>query len=65
MTFLELCKRVRADAGISGDMATVLNQQGMMAKLVNWVRQADLDIQRMHTSWAFMWRTAKIGRAHV
>lgn len=58
MTFLELCKRVRADAGISGDIATVLNQQGMMAKLVNWVRQADLDIQRMQTSWTFMWRTA-------
>lgn len=58
MTFLELCKRVRSEAGISGDIATVTNQQGIMAKLVEWVRQADLDIQRMHPNWQFMWRMA-------
>ena len=57
MTFLELCKRVRLEAGISGDIATVLNQQGIMAKLVEWVRQADLDIQRI-PNWQFMWRMA-------
>lgn len=57
MTFLELCKRVRMESGISGEITSVTGQQGIYAKLVMWVKQADLDIQRMHPDWTFMWRS--------
>jgi len=57
MTFLELCQRVRQESGISGSgPTTVVNQQAILAKVVEWVRQADLDIQRLHPDWTFLWR---------
>lgn len=57
MTFLELCNRVRQESGISGSgPVTVFNQQAILAKVVEWVRQADLDIQRLHPDWTFLWR---------
>lgn len=59
MTFLELCVRVRQESGISGEgPLSVVGQQGILAKVVEWVRQADNDIQSMHTDWSFLWRTA-------
>lgn len=58
MNFLELCKRTRQDSGISGDIASVIGQQGILAKLVTWVQEADLEIQRSHREWSFMWRRA-------
>lgn len=61
MTFLELCRRVRLDSGISGDIATVDNQQGILAKLVTWVREADYDILKSRTDWIFMQRSANAG----
>lgn len=56
MNFLEICKRVRQDSGISGDIAAVTGQQGILAKLVTWVQEANLEIQRSKTEWSFMWR---------
>lgn len=57
MTFLELCNRVRQESGISGSgPITVVNQQAILAKVVEWVRQADLDIQRLQPDWTFLWR---------
>ncbi|WP_333609713.1 phage adaptor protein [Arsukibacterium sp.] len=57
MTFLELCNRVRQESGISGSgPLTVINQQAILAKVVEWVRQADLDIQRLQPTWTFLWR---------
>lgn len=56
MNFLEICRRVRQDSGISGDIAAVTGQQGILAKLVTWVQEADLEIQRSKTEWSFMWR---------
>jgi hypothetical protein len=57
MTFLELCNRARQESGISGDgPLTTLNQIGILAKVVQWVRQANIDIQLMHGHWSFMWR---------
>lgn len=61
MTFLELCQRVRQESGISGSGPdTVNNQKAILQKVVEWVRQADLDIQRMHQDWAFMWRSQAV-----
>lgn len=57
MTFLELCQRVRQESGISGSgPITVVNQQAILAKVVEWVKQADLDIQRLQPDWSFLWR---------
>lgn len=57
MNFLELCQRVRQESGISGDgPLTVVNQTGILAKVVEWVRQADLDIKRQRNDWKFLWK---------
>lgn len=56
MNFLELCQRVRLKSGLSGDIAAVTGQQAILAKLVTWVQDADLEIQRSKTEWSFMWR---------
>jgi hypothetical protein len=55
MTFLELCKRVRSEAGISGTgPATVVGQTGEMERVVNWTNQAWEDIQNHRTNWLWM-----------
>lgn len=59
MTFLELCNRVRQESGVSGgDLLTVVNQQAILAKIVEWVRQADIDIKGLRSDWNYLWRTA-------
>jgi hypothetical protein len=58
MNFLELCQRVRLKSGLSGDIASVTGQQAILAKVVTWVQDADLEIQRSKTDWSFMWRKA-------
>ena len=61
MTFLELCQRVRQESGISGDgPVSVLNQKSILEKVVQWVKQADLDIQRLQNDWLFMWRMGSV-----
>jgi hypothetical protein len=55
MTFLELCQRVREEAGISGTgPVTVVGQSGEMKRIVNWVNSAWGDIQRMRRNWRWM-----------
>lgn len=54
MNFLELCQRVRQYSGISGDIASVVNQQGILLKLVTWVQQAEYDIVTSRKDWNFM-----------
>jgi hypothetical protein len=57
MTYLELCQRLREEAGLSGSgPTTVSGQQGQLLKLVQWVRSAWNDIQTRHTDWNFLWR---------
>lgn len=57
MNFLELCQRVRQESGISGSgPESVLNQKAILQKVVEWVRQADLDVKRLQEDWLFMWR---------
>jgi hypothetical protein len=54
MTKLELCKRLRQEASISGDgPASTLNQTGEMLRLVNWIEQAYEEIQNMRQDWLF------------
>lgn len=57
MTYLELCVRVREESGVSGTgPASTTNQIGVLAKIVGWVRDADLDIKRFKNDWKFLWR---------
>lgn len=54
-TFLELCQRTRELAGISGVGPTsVTSQNGENLRIVNWTRQAWVDIQNRYDHWAFM-----------
>lgn len=59
MTFLELCRALRQEAGIPSSTngpSTVANQTGEMKRIVDWVNNAYLDIQSMHDDWRFMRR---------
>jgi len=59
MTFLEICQRVRMDAGISGEgPAAVTGQIGILSKVVVWVTKAVLDIQINRNQWSFLWASA-------
>lgn len=56
-TFLDLCKDVRRECGLSGTgPAGVQNQVGMDEKIVNWVKNAWIDIQESQRYWRFMWK---------
>lgn len=55
MTFLELCQRLRSEAGISGSgPTTVISQSGEYEKVVNWIQTAYEDIQNMYATWKFL-----------
>jgi hypothetical protein len=56
MTFLELCQQTRQECGIQGQgPAAVTNQTGILKRVVEWVRDADLFIQTLHPDWDFLW----------
>jgi hypothetical protein len=55
MTFLELVQRAYSEGGLSGvGPQSVDNQSGLNKKLVNWVREAWIDIQAAYSSWKFL-----------
>lgn len=55
MNFLELCQRLRQEAGLSGTgPASVLSQTGEMKRVVDWVSSAYEDIQNLHSNWKFL-----------
>jgi len=55
MNFLQLCRRLREEAGISGNgPMSVTGQTGEMKRLVNWIGSAWEDIQRMRQNWRWM-----------
>jgi hypothetical protein len=54
-TFLDLCKKLRQEAGVSGTGPTsVLDQQGEMKRLVDWIARAYEDIQNAEGNWNFL-----------
>nr|DAV09134.1 MAG TPA: head to tail adaptor [Caudoviricetes sp.] len=56
MTFLELCRRVREESAVTtAGPDTVIGQRDMLAKIVNWVRAADYEIQCKFCDWSFLW----------
>lgn len=55
MTFLEMCKRLRSEAGIAGTgPTTVISQIGELGRVVEWVLSAYEDIQDIHPGWRFL-----------
>lgn len=55
MNFLELCQRLRLEAGISGSgPSSVDNQIGEAGRLVEWVKSAYQDIQDKNPDWWFL-----------
>jgi len=55
MTFLQLCKRLRSEAGISGTgPVTGVGQTGESGKIVEWILSAYEDIQNRHNNWDFL-----------
>lgn len=56
MTFLELCQTVRQEVGVSGTgPTTVLNQEGQLKVIVDFVADSDFQIQILWEDWEFLW----------
>jgi len=53
-TFLDMCQNVSRDQNTGGSLSTVSGQIGLFDKLVNFVAQADYDIQKLSTNWKFL-----------
>lgn len=54
-TFLQLCQRVRQECGVAGDGPTsVLNQVGILKKIVDRTQRAWVDIQASPPYWKFL-----------
>lgn len=57
-TYLELCQETQRVCGISGNpIASVSGQTGILQKLVTWVADADIAIQRKAINWDFLYVT--------
>lgn len=55
MTYLELCNRLRNKVGISGPALTaVTGLTGESQRVVNWIDEAWVNIQEVHTTWDWM-----------
>jgi len=56
MNYLELCQRARQEAGISGaGPTTVIDQTGVLLRVVDWVADAWIEVQNKRPNWLFMW----------
>lgn len=56
-TYLELCQRYRLEAGIAGTgpSAVTSNTNTEYARIVNWIADADVEIQELYDDWRFNW----------
>jgi hypothetical protein len=54
-TFLQLCEDVARESGAAGRApVSVVGQTGRAAKVVDWVRDAWIEIQNQRDSWSFL-----------
>jgi hypothetical protein len=62
VTFLELVQALHAEVGAAGIAPpAVTGQLGEAARLVNWIKRADLKIQRRWINWKFLRSTFSAG----
>lgn len=60
MTFLELCRQMRQESGIAGTgPLTTEGQTGEMRRVVDWTRQAWVEIQS-EQDWKFDWAQGSV-----
>lgn len=58
MDYLAICRAVRSESGISGGgPSSVVNQSGLLARMVGWAQDAYSTIQQEDV-WSFRWRRA-------
>lgn len=56
MNNLQLCQHTRQECGVQGQgPSTVIGQQGLLKKIVEWVRDGDLFVQSIHADWDYLW----------
>ena len=61
MNFLDLCRELRQESGLSGDgPSAVTGQSGMSKKIVDWINSSVYDLESYRDNWAWMWRTGSI-----
>ncbi|RME56466.1 hypothetical protein D6779_10580, partial [Candidatus Parcubacteria bacterium] len=59
MNYLQLCQRLREKVGASGEgPLSVAGQRGEYARIVNWIDEAWIEVQRLHNTWAWMHKEA-------
>lgn len=58
MNFKDLVSTLAREAGVSGggNISSVSSPSGETARLVGWVRQAHIDIQKLWFDWKFLWQ---------
>jgi hypothetical protein len=54
-TNLVLCQMLHQDVGVAGAIPTVIDQIGMLKRVVDYVNKANRKIQRRKTNWNFLW----------
>ena len=54
MNYLDLCRELVSECGYSGNILTTENQTGQLARIVRWIRNADLELQKESNFWTFM-----------
>ena len=56
-SFLQICQDFRQEAGLAGTgPASVKSQVGMDKKIVDWIRNAWINLQESQRTWRFMWK---------
>ena len=53
-TFIELCQQLIDDAGISGEIVSVVAQTGEFRRVVNWILRATTEIEGSYFNWNFL-----------
>lgn len=59
-TYLAICQDVIRECGISGTLTTTVSQTGEFNRVVNWVKQAWIEIQNRHQDWLWLRRSATV-----
>lgn len=54
MNYLDLCKSLIIECGITGTLGAVTGQIGEFQRVVTWIRDAWTEIQNNHDDWGFM-----------
>lgn len=53
-TYLNLCQRLIEEAGISGTLASVVNQTGEQKRVVEWIKRATTELEGKWFDWNFL-----------